>query len=105
MEEFGGKTILHLCGNAGVTFIIWKGSNRAALAEMSRDILLACRKLDMELIVNWGSREAEVMSMADAGSRGPWLLQDKFQMDFDTYVYILSRYIPIHYPNSGLVNT
>ena len=95
MEEFGGETILLLGGNAGVTLIIWKGSNRAALAEMFRDILLACSKLDMELFVNWESREAEALSMADAGSRGPWLLQDKFQMDFDTYEYILSRYIPI----------
>ena len=53
MEELTGKTILHLCGNAGVTFIIWKGSNRAALAEMFR-------KLDFELIMNWVSREAEL---------------------------------------------
>ena len=70
---------------------------------MSRDIFLACRKLDIEL--NWESREAEVMIMADAGSHGPWLDHDEFQMDFQTYAYILSRYMTIHYPNSGLVNT
>ena len=64
---------------------------------MSRDIFLACRKLDIELIVNWESREAEVMTMADAGSRGPWLTQDEFQMDFATYAYILSRYMLILY--------
>ena len=34
---------------------------------------------------NWESREAELMELADAGSRGPWLLMDEFQMDFDTY--------------------
>ena len=45
------------------------------------------------------------MTMADAGSRGPWLAHDEFQMDFSTYAYILSRYMTIHYPNSGLVNT
>ena len=104
-EAFRGKTILHLCDNAGVTSIIRKGSPRAELAEMSRDIFLACRSLDIQLIVNWESREAEVMTMADAGSRGPWLAHDEFQMDFATYAYILSRYITFHFPNSGLVNT
>ena len=94
-ERFRGKTILHLCDNAGVSAIIRKGSPRAALAEMSRDIFLACRKLDIELIVNWESREAELMGLADEGSRGPWLMQDEFQMDFDLYADILSRYIPI----------
>ena len=70
-----------------MTFIIWKGSNRAALAEMSRDILLACGNLDTEL----GGENRK----ADAGSRGPWLLMDEFQMNFDLYADILSRYIPI----------
>ena len=65
------------------------------LAEMSRDIFLACRKLYIELIVNWESREAELMGLADEGSRGPWLMEDEFQMDFDLYADILSRYIPI----------
>ena len=104
-EGFRGKTVLHLCDNVGVSSIIRKGSPKAVLEEMSRDIFLACRNLDIELIVNWESREAEVMTMADAGSRGPWLAHDEFQMDFQTYAYILSRYMPIHYPNSGLVNT
>ena len=45
------------------------------------------------------------MTMADAASRGPWLAHDEFQMDFSTYAYILPRYMTIHYPNSGLVNT
>ena len=27
----------------------------------------------------------------DAGSRGPWLLQDEFQLDFDTYAQIMTR--------------
>ena len=93
-EAFKGQTILHLCDNAGVASIIRKGSPRALLAEMSRDIFLACRRLDIELIVNWESREAELMELADAGSRGPWLLEDEFQMDFDSYADILSRYNP-----------
>ena len=92
-EAFRGKTILHLCDNVGVSAIIRKGSPRPLLAEMSRDIFLACSKLNIELIVNWESREAELMELADAGSRGPWLLEDEFQMDFDTYADILSRYI------------
>ena len=60
---------------------------------MSRDILLACGNLDSELYGE--NMEAEVMIMADAGSRGPWFNHDEFLMDFDLYAYILSRYIPI----------
>ena len=60
-EAFRGKTVLHLCDNVGVSSIIRKGSPKSVLAEMSRDIFLACRKLDIELIVNWESREAELM--------------------------------------------
>ena len=73
-EALRGKTILNLCDNAGVTSIIRKGSTRAALAKMSRDIFLACKSLDIELIVNWESWEAEVMSMAALGAGAPgWL--------------------------------
>ena len=60
---------------------------------MYRDIFLACGKLDIEL--SWENREAEVMIMADAGSCGPWFDHVEFLMDFQTYAYILSRYIPI----------
>ena len=62
-----------------------------ALAEMSRKIFLGCRSWQITLIVNWESREAELMKEVDAGSRGPWLLQDEFQLDFDTYFMIMSR--------------
>ena len=40
---------------------------------------------------DWESREAEIMKEVDAGSRGPWLLQDEFQLDFDSYYMIMSR--------------
>ena len=59
---------------------------------MSRRIFLACRQKKIVLIVNWESREAEVMKEVDAGSRGPWLLQDEFQLDFDSYSQILTRF-------------
>ena len=85
------KTVLHLSDNMGVRSIIAKGSPRSELAEMSRDIFLACRLKDIDLIVNWESREALVMQMADAGSRGPWLALDEFQMDFNSYLALLER--------------
>ena len=64
--------------------IIKKGSKLMALVEMSRRIFLACRNKKITLIVNWESCEADVMREVDAGSRGPWLLQGEFQLDFDT---------------------
>ena len=61
------------------------------LAEMSRKIFFACRSKKITLIVNWESREAEVMREVDAGSRGPWLLHDEFKLDFDSYAQIMPR--------------
>ena len=76
-EALRGKTILHLCDNVGVSLIIRKGFPKAVLAEMSRDIFLACRKLDFELIVNWESREAEVMTMSFRWISIPMLTSSK----------------------------
>ena len=73
--------------------IVKKGSPKKDLAEMSRGIFLACREMNIKLIVNWESREAEVMQEVDLGSRGPWILMDEFQMDFDSYTTLLSRLI------------
>ena len=88
---YAGRTILHLTDNVNVRQIVKKGSKQMELAEMSRKIFLSCRLKKITLIVNWESREAEVMKEVDAGSRGPWLLQDEFQLDFDTYAQILTR--------------
>ena len=85
------KTVLHLSDIMGVRSIIAKGSHNSDLAGMSRDIFLACRIKNIDLIVNWESREALVMQMADAGSRGPWLALDEFQMDFSSYLALLER--------------
>ena len=89
--RYSGRTVLHLTDNVNVRQIVKKGSKQMELAEMSRRVFLACRKMQITLIVNWESREAEVMKEVDAGSRGPWLLQDEFQLDFDSIFMILSR--------------
>ena len=92
-DYFKDRTVLHLSDNMGIRSIIAKGSGKTHLAEMSWEIFLECRKKNINLIVNWESREALVMHMADAGSRGPWLAQDEFQMDFKCYVDLLERYL------------
>ena len=51
-------------------------------------IFLAGRRNKIVLIANWESREAEIMVTADLGSRGPWMEQDEFQMDFSTYAFL-----------------
>ena len=71
--------------------IVKKGSGQMALTEMSRKIFLGCRSRQITLIVNWESREAEVMKEVDSGSRCPWLLEDEFQLDFDSYAQIMTR--------------
>ena len=85
------KTVLHLSDNMGVRSIVAKGSGKPELAEMARAVFLAFRLKNIDLIVNWESREALVMQMADAGSRGPWLALDEFQMDFNSYLALLER--------------
>ena len=54
-------------------------------------IFLACCRNKIVLIANWESREAEIMVTADLGSRGPWMEQDEFQMDFQTYAFLHSK--------------
>ena len=58
---------------------------------MEGKISLACRVKDIVCITSWDTREAEVMKDADAGSQGPWLLHEKFQIDFTSYTHLLSR--------------
>ena len=83
--------VFHLTDNVIVRQIIMKGSKLMALAEMSRRIFFACWSKKIILLVNWESREAEVMREVVAGSRGPWLLHDEFQLDFDSYSQIMTR--------------
>ena len=63
------------------------------LTEMSRKVFLACKEKGITLILNWESREEDLMQRVDAGSLGPWLQQDKFQMDFNSYQSLLSMFI------------
>ena len=90
---FRGRTILHLADNVDVRQIVKKGSPQAALAEMARKIFLGCRLRQITLMVNWENRKAKVMKEVDSGSRVPWLLQDEFQLDFDSYAQIMTRLI------------
>ena len=90
-DVYRRRTVLHLTDNVNVRQIVKKGSKKMDLAEMLRKIFLACRLKKITLIVNWESRKAEVMKEVGAGSRGPWLLQDEFQLDFDSYSQILTR--------------
>ena len=58
---------------------------------MARKIFLAYRVNKIVLICNWESREAEIMVTADLGSRGPWMEQDEFHMDWEDYAFLHSK--------------
>ena len=54
--------------------------------------LPCCKGLAIKFFVNWESCEAEVMTLANNGSQGSGLPLNEFQMDYNTYTYILERY-------------
>ena len=78
MHEYANRTIGHYGDNKAVGFILAGGSRQPKLQKLALDIFLALKKFNITLVPIWVSRENDLISWADKGSR-----------DFRSYDYSL----------------
>ena len=69
LNEYANRTIGHYGDNKAVCFILAGGSRQPKLQKLALDIFLALRKFNITLVPIWVSRENELISWADKGSR------------------------------------
>ena len=69
LVEFANNTVGHYTDNKAVTFILSGGSRNPRLQKLALEVFLALRKFHILLVPIWVSRENEIISWADWGSR------------------------------------
>ena len=61
--------------------ILTYGSKNLEIQKLVFDIVIKCKKFDIQLAAVWCSRNEEEMQLADAGSRGPWFPAQEFSLE------------------------
>ena len=56
-------------------------SKNPDIQKMVFNIVLKCKKFDIQLAAVWCSKNEEKMQLADAGSRGPWFPAQEFSLE------------------------
>ena len=69
MSEYANLTVGHYSDNKAVSFILAGGSRQPKLQKLALDVFLALRKFNIVLVPIWVSRDNEIISWADKGSR------------------------------------
>jgi hypothetical protein len=67
--EFENRTVAHYTDNKSVTYILSGGSRNPRLQKLALEVFLSLRKFHILLVPVWVSREDEIISWADWGSR------------------------------------
>ena len=83
---------MHFCDNKGVAAIMAKGSAKDYLHNLAREIYVTTRNASVNLLVVWKRRCEEEMVREDLGLLGPWLVAEDFQLDFNSYSWVFSKY-------------
>ena len=88
--EFSGQTVGHYTDNKGCVFILGGGSRQLKLQALALAIFLSLRRHGITLIPVWVSRENEIISWADLGSRD--FRSDDYSLDSVTFASLESTY-------------
>lgn len=86
-EPWKGLRILHLTDNQGVASIVQNGSKKQHLQKIVLEIFLSCRKLNIELFVEWRPRDDPLLVLADIGSKS--FDSSSFSLDFSGFAQLL----------------
>jgi hypothetical protein len=90
LNEYAGKTIGHYGDNKAICFILAGGSRQPNLQTLALDIFLSLRKFNIVLVPIWVSRENELISWADQGSRD--FRSDDYSLDPVTVSTLESKF-------------
>ena len=89
-DRFMGSTVYHYTDNMAVPTIVQVGSKKPHLQDIAVNIFEACKKKEIELIVEWRSREHPLLQHADLGSKSFDLAA--FSLDFQSFLVILEYF-------------
>ena len=90
LRDFEGKTVGHYIDNKGCVCILGSGSRQPKLQALALAIFLSLRRHNITLIPIWFSREHEIITWADQGSRD--FLSDDYSIDPVSFSSIESTY-------------
>ena len=90
LQEFSNNTVGHYTDNKAVTFILSGGSRNPGLQKLSLEIFLSLRKFRILLVPIWVSRENEIISWADWGSRD--FRSDDYSLDPVTLTALFEKF-------------
>ena len=86
-SKFEGKTILHLTDNQAAVAIWNSGSRKKHIQEIATEIFETCRRRNIELKIEWRSRDNPLLSWADSGSKS--FDSSAFSLDYSSFLKIL----------------
>ena len=88
--EYANKTVGHYTDNKAVSFILAGGSRQPKLQKLALEVFLALRKFNIVLVPIWVSRDNEIISWADRGSRD--FRSDDYSLDPVTMSTLESKF-------------
>ena len=92
LEEFRGKTVGHMTDSKAAVYILSGGSRNPRLQALSLSVFLTLRKYGITLIPIWKSRDSDIITRADLGSRD--FRSDDYSLDPVTFDYLKSKFGP-----------
>ena len=89
-DQFAGQKILHLTDNKAVESIMSTGSRKLEIQEVALAIFMACRRLRIELRVEWRPREHFLLEHADIGSKS--IDENNVSLNFNSFSQLLEAF-------------
>ena len=90
LEEFKNSRVAHYSDSQAMVYIVGRGSRNRKLQPMIVEATVALRKYGISMEAVWVSRNEEIISLADLGSRD--YDRDDISLDFDTMVNIYQEF-------------
>ena len=89
-RQFSGLCVKHLTDNKGVEAAMKFGSPKEDIQEVVLRIFNQCRKLGINLMVEWRSREDPAIQYADQASR--WFDESSYGLNFDSFYHLTLQF-------------
>ena len=91
-DKFRGQKVLHLTDNQAAVSIWQVGSKKPHIQDLATEIFDICREKDIELILEWRSRNNPLLCWADEGSKS--FDTSAFSLDFSSFLIVLQFISP-----------
>ena len=100
--QFQGKKILHLTDNQAVESIMLSGSRKPEIQNIALAIFMACRRLKIDLKVEWRPRDHFLLAHADLGSKS--FDENNVSLSFDSFLTVLQFFQEVQIDVDGFAS-